>query len=95
MSTWMIGKGLMEYHSLEKMNFINNLKRVCKGFEKKKLGEYYHSHLQNNTLHLADVMENLKKMFLKINYLYLVKFISVLRSAQQAAFKKTEVKLEL
>ena len=37
-------------------------KRVCKGFEIKKLGEYHDLHFKNEALLLADVFENLKEM---------------------------------
>ena len=35
-------------------------KKVCKDFEIKKLGEYHHLYVQNNTLLLADVFEDFK-----------------------------------
>ena len=35
-------------------------KKVCKDFEIKKLGEYHHLSVQNNTLLLADVFEDFK-----------------------------------
>ena len=37
-------------------------KRVCKGFEIKKLGEYHDLYFKNEALLLADVFENLKEM---------------------------------
>ena len=37
-------------------------KRVCKGFEINKLGEYHDLHFKNEALLLADVFENLKEM---------------------------------
>ena len=49
-------------------------KRVCKDFEKKKLGEYHGLYLKSDTL--ADVFENFRKMCLKIYHLDLVKFLS-------------------
>ena len=66
------------------------MKRVCKDF-KKSLGDYYDLYLQNDTLLLADVLEN----FRKIPHLDPVKFLSAHRLAWQAALKKTGVKLEL
>ena len=38
-------------------------KRVCKDFEMKNLGEYNDLYVQGNTLLLADVFENFRKMF--------------------------------
>ena len=64
-------------------------------FEIKNLGEYHDLYLKSDTLLLADVFENFRKMFLKIYHLDPVKFISALGLAWQAGLKKTEVKLEL
>ena len=52
-------------------------KRVCKGFEIKKLGEYHDLYLKSDTLLLPDVFENFRKMCLKIYHLDPVKFLSV------------------
>ena len=52
-------------------------KRVCKGFEIKKLGEYHDFYLKSDTLLLPDVFENFRKMCLKIYHLDPVKFLSV------------------
>ena len=49
----------------------------------------------SDTLILADVFENFRKMCLEIYDLDPAKFLSVPGLAWQAAFKKTEVKLEL
>ena len=70
-------------------------KRVCKDFEIKRLGEYHVLYLKSNTLLLADVFENFRKMCLNIYHLDSVKFLSAPGSAWQAALKKAEVKLEL
>ena len=51
-------------------------KRVCKDFEMKILGEYHDLYLKNDTLLLADVFENFRKMYLKIYNLDPVKFLS-------------------
>ena len=72
-----------------------HVKRVCKGFEIKHLAEYHDLHLKSDTLLLTDVLENFRKICLKIYHLDLVKFLSAPGLAWQAAFKKTEVKLEL
>ena len=108
MNIWMIGKSLMKQHYLKKKNFIATLnkeditdadymhaKRVCKDFEIKNLGEYHDLYLKSDTLLLADVFENFRKMCLKLYHLDPVKFLSAPGLAWQAALKKTEVKLEL
>ena len=51
-------------------------KRVCKDFEIKNLGEYHDLCLKSDTLLLADVSENSRKMRLKIYHLDPVKFLS-------------------
>ena len=70
-------------------------KRVCKDFKIKNLGEYHDLHLKSDTLLLADVFENFRKMCLKIYELDPVNFLSAPGLVWQAALKKTEVKLEL
>ena len=51
-------------------------KRVCKDFQKKKLGEYHDLHLKNDALLLADVLEKFRKMCLKMYQLDPAKFLS-------------------
>ena len=70
-------------------------KRVCKDFEIKNLGEYHDLHLKSVTSLLADAFKNVRKMRLKSYYLDPVKFLSALGLAWQAAFKKTDAKLEI
>ena len=41
-------------------------KRVCKDFEIKNLGEHHDLYLESDTLLLAHVFKNFRKMFLKI-----------------------------
>ena len=60
----------------------------------KRFGEYHDLYLKIDTLLLA-VFENFRKMFLKINYLDPVKFLSAPGLTWQAVLKKTEVKLGL
>ena len=51
---------------------------VCEDSEIKNLGEYHDLYLKNDTLLLADVFENFRKMCLKIYYLDPAKFLSTL-----------------
>ena len=53
-------------------------KRICKGFETKDLGEYHDLYLKSDTLLLADVFENFRKICLEIYQLDLVKFLSAI-----------------
>ena len=53
-----------------------HVKRVCKDFEIKKIGEYRDLYLKSDTLLLADVFENFRKMCLKIYHLDPAKFLS-------------------
>ena len=71
------------------------IKRVCKDFEIKNLGEYHDLYFKSDTLPLADVFENFSKMCLQIYHLDPVKSLSAPGLAWQTALKKTEVKLEL
>ena len=59
----------------------------------KNLGEYFY--LKSDTLLLANVFKNFRKMCLKIYHLDPVKFLSASGLAWQAVLKKPEVKLEL
>ena len=70
-------------------------KRACKDFEIKNLGEYHGLYLKSDTLLLADIFKNFKKMCLRFYYLDTAKSLSVPGLAWQAALKKTEVKSEL
>ena len=72
-----------------------HVKRVCKDFEIKNLGEYRDIYLKSDTPLLSDVFENFRKMCLNIYHVDAVKFLSAPRLAWQAALKKNEVKLEL
>ena len=56
-------------------------KKVCKDFEIKNLGEYHDFYLKSDTLLLADVFENFRKMCLKIYHLDPIKFLSAPGSA--------------
>ena len=62
-------------------------------FERKHLGGYHDLYLKIDTLLLADVFENVRKMCLKIYQLDSAKFLSSPGLAWQAALKKTKLKL--
>ena len=70
-------------------------KRVSKDSKIKNLGEYQNLYLKSDTLLLADVFENFRKMCVKIYHLDPVKCISAAGLAWQAALKNIEVELEL
>ena len=70
-------------------------KRLCKDFEIKNLGEHHDLYIQSDTLLLGDVLENFRNMCLEICELDPVKFLSAPGLAQQAALKKTKIKLDL
>ena len=72
-----------------------HVKRVCKGFEIKSLGEYHDLNIKSDVLLLADVFENFKKLCFKNYELDLLKFISVPGLAWEAALKRSNIKLEL
>ena len=59
--------------------------RVCKDFEIKNLGEYHDLYLKSDTLLLADVFENFRKMGLRIYQLDPAKFLSAPWLAWQTA----------
>ena len=61
---------------------------VFKDFEIKILGKYHESYLKSDTLLLADVFENFRKMCLQIYHLDPAKFLSASGLAWQAALKK-------
>ena len=50
-------------------------KSVCKHFEIKNLGEYHDLHLKSDRIFLTEVLENFRKISLKIYHLDHVKFL--------------------
>ena len=70
-------------------------KRLYKDFKIKHLGGCHDLYLKSDTLLLAKVLENFRKMCLKIYHLDALKFLSAPGLAWKTAMKKTEVKLEL
>ena len=63
------------------------IKKVCKDFEIKNLGEY-HLHLKSDTLFLTNVSENFRKMCIAIYHLDPGKFRTAPGLAWQAALKR-------
>ena len=47
--------------------YYMHVKKVCKDFEIKNLGEYHDLYLESDVLVLADVFENFRKMCLQIS----------------------------
>ena len=66
-----------------------HIKRICKDFKLKNLGEHHDLHVQNNILLLADVFENFQNMCLEIYELDPAYFVTALGLAWEAAIKKT------
>ena len=71
------------------------VKRVCKDFEIKDLGEYHDLYVQNDTLLLGDLGENFKNLCIKIYKLDSAKKFSAPGFALQLGLEKTKVKLDL
>ena len=82
---------------MEDITDYMHAKKICKGFERKILGEYQISrfYFHSSTLFLADVFENFRNMFLEIYELDRAKFFSAPGLPWQAALKKTKEKLDL
>ena len=69
--------------------------KVWDVFETKHLGEYHDLYVQSDTLLLADIFQNFRKMCLDIYELDPVYFVSAPGLAWQACSKKTKVELKL
>ena len=63
-------------------------KTVCKDFEIKSLGDYHNLYLKDDTLLLADVLENFIETYLNIYHLDPANFLSAPGLAMQAALKR-------
>ena len=77
------------------MGEIASIREVYfKDFEE-YIGEYYDLYVQNNTLFLADVFENVQMYVLKIYEFDPVRFLIAPGLVRQGSLKKTKVKLDL
>ena len=65
-----------------------HIKRICKDFLIRYLGEYNHFHVQTSALLLADVFENFRNIWLEIYELDPAEFLSALGLAWQEALEK-------
>ena len=72
-----------------------HVKRVCKDFEIKNLGEYEDLYFKSDKLYLADVFKNFRKMCLNIYQLDPTKFLWAPGLAWQTALKKKNLKLDI
>ena len=101
MNISVIDLNLMKSFYLQKMNFkvafiwkilqlliIDMQKMHLKNFKLKHLGDCYDLYVQSDTLLLADVFENFRKMFIRVYELYPSHFLSASELAWQACLKK-------
>ena len=72
-----------------------HLKKVCKDFKMKNLGEHHDLYVLSDTFLLADIFKNFRNRCLRIYELDPAKFRQGHGLACQAALKKTKVKLDL
>ena len=70
-------------------------KIVFKSLKNKNLGNYHDLYVKSDTLLLADVFQNFRKMCIKVYELDPAHFLSAPGLAWQACLKKTRAKLEL
>ena len=82
--------GKEDFYSLLIMEYITDPKNLQRFWNKtlRRISDYY---VQNNTLLLADVFENLQNMCLKLYELYPAKFFPAPWLAWQATCKKAKV----
>ena len=82
---------------MEDMSDIDcrHAKRVFNKFNIKNLGEYHDIYVQSDTILLADIFTNFRKLCLDIYKLDPVYFLSLPGFPWEACLKYTKVKLEL
>ena len=77
----------LNIENIDDIDYIHG-NNVFKRFTLKHLGEYHGLYVQSDTLLLADVFENFRKMCLKVYELDPTHFLSALGLAWQACLKK-------
>ena len=80
--------------NISREDYIHSQK-VWSVFKIKDIVDYHDLHVQLDTLQLADVFENFRKMFLKLHDLHPARFVSATNLAWQACLKITGIELEL
>ena len=73
----------------------NQAKRICKDFAIKKLSEYHDLYLKSDSLSLADVFENFRKMCLETFKLNPAKIFFSSRVSLTSSFKKYQSKIRI
>ena len=79
--------GNLNFEEITGVDYMHG-KRVSKGFEIKRLGEYHDLYLKSDTLLLEEVFKNFKKNCLEIYELDPAKFLTTPRLAWKAVLKK-------
>ena len=67
-------------------------KRVFNGVNNKNLGDYHDFYVQSDTLLLADVFENFRKICIEVYEVDPAHFLSATGLAWQACLKKSDLK---
>ena len=95
MNIWMIEK--VSIKNLKDNTDANytHVKRVCRDFKIKNIGEYHDLYVQSNALLLADVFEKYQNTCLEIYKFNPACFLTAPALVYKAALKKTKVKLNL
>ena len=75
-------------------NYYRHAERVFNNFNIKNLGEYHDIYVQSDTLLLANIFTNFRKLCLDIYKLDPIYFLSLPGFAWEACLKYTKVKLE-
>ena len=108
MNTWIVLKDLLKHHCPTNMLFYSNLnkesitdidyrhaKNVFSKFNNNNLGDYHDLYVQSDTLLLADVFFNFRKICFDTYELDPAHFLYAPGLAWQACLRKSNVELEL